>query len=100
MDEPGFYTMMAVACASMAVLFVTLGLYGILSFSVSRRTAEFGVRMAVGANRREQVPTRARAYAGKVRTRSFAFEGLPAYENWRRGYSVLERPEIQINTTL
>lgn len=23
-----------------------------------------------------------------------------AYENWRRGYSVLERPEIQIDTTL
>jgi hypothetical protein len=23
-----------------------------------------------------------------------------AFENWRRGYSVLERPEIQIDTTL
>lgn len=34
-------------------------------------------------NRREQVPTRARAYTGKVRTRQFAFEALPAYQNWR-----------------
>lgn len=34
-------------------------------------------------NRREQVPTRARAYTGKVRTRQFAFETLPAYQDWR-----------------
>jgi arginase family enzyme len=34
-------------------------------------------------NRRETVPTRARAYAGQVRTRHFAFETLPAYQDWR-----------------
>jgi predicted permease len=49
LDEPRFYTTMTGACASMAVLFVTLGLYGIVSFSVGRRTAEFGIRMAMGA---------------------------------------------------
>jgi ABC-type antimicrobial peptide transport system permease subunit len=36
----------------MAVAFVMLGLYGVVSFSVSRRTAEFGVRMAIGASGR------------------------------------------------
>ena len=31
--EPRFYTLMAAACASMAVLFVTFGLYGLVSYS-------------------------------------------------------------------
>jgi agmatinase len=35
-------------------------------------------------NRREQVPTRAKAYTGQVRMRHFTFETLPAYQDWRR----------------
>ncbi len=50
LDEPRFYTWLAAVCAGMAVLFVTLGLYGIVSFNVARRTSEFGVRMAIGAS--------------------------------------------------
>jgi predicted permease len=51
LDEPRFYTVMAGTCALMAVLFVTLGLYGVISFSVARRTSEIGIRMALGAPR-------------------------------------------------
>jgi putative ABC transport system permease protein len=49
--EPRFYTFMAATCASMAVLFVMFGLYGLVSYSVSRRRSELGIRMAVGAQR-------------------------------------------------
>jgi predicted permease len=47
--EPRFYTMMAAGCAGLAVLFVTFGLYGLISYSVGRRRAELGIRIAVGA---------------------------------------------------
>jgi putative ABC transport system permease protein len=47
--EPRFYTSLAASCALLAVIFVSFGLYGLVSYSVTRRTSEVGIRMAVGA---------------------------------------------------
>ena len=39
--------------SALAILLVASGLYGTLAYSVSRRTSEFGVRMAIGCERAE-----------------------------------------------
>ncbi len=64
--EPRFYTFLLLMFGGLALTLTVVGVYGVASYTASRRTREMGIRMALGAERDELISMIVRQGLGSV----------------------------------
>jgi putative ABC transport system permease protein len=52
-SRPRFLTLLLVLFSTVALIIATVGIYGVISFSVARRSKEFALRMSLGAQQKD-----------------------------------------------
>jgi putative ABC transport system permease protein len=88
--QPRLNTTMLTIFAVVALVLAVLGIYGVVSYSVTQRSQEMGVRMALGAQRRDVVQMVLReglvlAVIGSAIGIGGAYAGTTAIRSWLYG---------------